>query len=160
MVGGSGSLTSAAAVACAFPMTISLPAGSPPWSALKWIRSPVMDACAPGGPFLRAPLLPARTVSVPQSSSEAVPGALGRSRPRARSPWTSDAAESEPTDRSLAPAETDAVILPATTSPLNRDTTIVSAEACVAAADPGDAKTAARERPMLTTEPSAGYWND
>ena len=65
-----------------------------------------------------------------------------------------------PTERALAPAETDAVILPATISPLNSETTIVSANDCVAAAEPGDAKTAARERPTLTIEPSAGYWND
>ena len=88
------------------------------------------------------------------------PGALGMSRPRTRSPWTSDADDSDPTDRSLAPAETDAVILPATISPLKRERTIASANDCVAAAEPGDANTAARERPTLTTEPSAGYWND
>ena len=52
------------------------------------------------------------------------------------------------------------MILPATISPLKSETTIASANDCVAAADPGDAKTAARDRPTLTTEPSAGYWND
>ena len=82
------------------------------------------------------------------------------SRPRARSPCTSDAVDSAPTERALAPAETDAVTLPATISPLKSETTITSANDCVAAAAPGDAKTAARDRPTLTIEPSAGYWND
>jgi hypothetical protein len=61
------------------------------------------------------------------------------SRPRTRSPWTSDADDSDPTDRSLAPAETDAVILPATISPLNRERTI-ALQRLRRAAEPGDAK--------------------
>ena len=67
---------------------------------------------------------------------------------------------SAPAERALAPAETEAVTLPATISPLNSETTIASANDCVAAAAPGDAKTAARERPTERTEPSAGYWKD
>ena len=50
--------------------------------------------------------------------------------------------------------------LPATISPLKSDTTIASATDSVAAADPGAANTVARERPTLTTDPSAGYSND
>ena len=38
-----------------------------------------------------------------------------------------------------APADTEAVIFPATISPLKSDTTIASAKDCVAAAAPGDA---------------------
>jgi hypothetical protein len=55
---------------------------------------------------------------------------------------------------------TDAVTFPATISPLKSETTISSPKDCVAAAGPGAAKTAARERPTLRTEPSAGYSND
>ena len=50
--------------------------------------------------------------------------------------------------------------LPATISPLKSETTIASANDCVAAADPGETKIAARERPTLTIDPSSGYWND
>src|SRR5262245_1543169 len=138
-----------------------LPAGSPPCAALTLTCSAVTDAWAAGGPFFRVPPDVESTVSVPQSSSEAVvPGVLATSCPSARRPCSSDADVSEPTDRSLAPAETAAVTLPATISPLKSDTTIASADAWVAAADPGDANPAARERPMLTMEPSAGYWKD
>src|SRR5262245_64055632 len=82
------------------------------------------------------------------------------SRSSALGPWTCEADGSDPTDRALAPADTEAVTFPATTSPLNNETTIASANDCVAAADPGEAKTAARDLPTLSTDPSAGYWND
>jgi hypothetical protein len=84
-------------------------------------------------------------------------GALGTSCPSARRPCTSDADVLAPTERALAPAETDAVTLPATISPLNNETTIASESDCVAAADPVDTKREPRERPMLTIDPSAGY---
>src|SRR5262249_60290590 len=64
------------------------------------------------------------------------------------------------TEGALAPAEADAVTLPATISPLKSETTMASAKDWVAAAEPGEANTEARERPTLSTEPSAGYWND
>ena len=147
-------------VACTLPMTISLPAGRPPCAAFTRTRSAVTEACAPGGPALRLPLSDESTVSVPQSSSDVLPAPLEMSLPSARSPCTSEASVSAPAERALAPADADAVIFPATISPLKSETTIASAKDCVAAAAPGDANTAARERPMLTIEPSAGYWND
>ena len=81
---------------------------------------------------------------VPQSSNDTLPGALGTSFPSARRPCTTDAFVSAPADRALAPAETDAVTLPATISPLKSETTIASANDCVAAAVHGEAKIAAR----------------
>ena len=90
--GRGGAERSATETACALPMTISLPAGRPPCVGAQSEREArVTDACAAGGPALRLPLSLERTVSVPQSSSDALPGALAMSRPRARSPCTSDA---------------------------------------------------------------------
>ena len=97
---------------------------------------------------------------MPQSSSCVLPGELGMSLPSTRRPCTSDADVSVPTERALAPADTDDVSFPATISPLKSERTIASANDCVAAADPGEANTAARDRPTLTTDPSAGYWKD
>src|SRR5262245_22484956 len=82
------------------------------------------------------------------------------SLPSARNPCTPEAVVFAPTERALAPADTAAVTLPATISPLKSETTIVSASDWVVAAEPGTAKTVARERPTLTTEPSDGYWKD
>src|SRR5262245_57948652 len=82
------------------------------------------------------------------------------SLPSARKPCTPEAVVSAPTKRPLAPADTAAVTLPATISPLKSETTIVSAKDCVVTAEPGEANAVARERPTLTTEPSDGYWKD
>jgi len=138
-------------------MTISLPAGRPPWAAVRVIRKAVTDAWAAGGPVFRLPVLVESTSSVPQSSSEVVvPGVDEMSRPSARRPCTLDSEVSAPAERTLAPAVAEAVTLPATISPLKSETTMSSPYDSAVAAAPGAAKRASRERPMLTTEPSAG----
>ena len=127
MVGRGGALTSATEIACALPITISLPAGRPPCSALKLDakrgdrrlragRACLASSAAAGKDGERSPVLergaPGCTRDV------AVRERAGPGPPMPTSPT--------PTDRALAPAETDAVILPATISPLKSETTIVS----------------------------------
>ena len=157
---GGGAERSATATAATFPMTISLPAGRPPWSAERRTRRAVTDACAPGGPAFRLPLSlrehghrspvlerdasrSARHVLTERAQALHL-GGLGRRTGGARAGTGRDGSRD----------------LPATISPLNSETTIASANDSVAAAEPGAAKTAARERPTLTIDASPGYWND
>ncbi len=157
-VGGAVSGGAAVAAAETAPISITLPAGSPPWSAISFTRRAVTVACAERGGSSTVSTMEPRSSRLPQSASGMTEFADGvMSCPSTVSPVSVEAetlpeALAEPA-ATLVRTSSESIAI----SPPKSDTDRALTFACALDETPGWAATPASADPIRTIEPSSGY---